>query len=231
MLDLQVLTPRAKHCLRCATNKPEHEFPEKPFDEAGDKAEWTQDEDLIICRKCLHERVNNKILLAGNEGIMREKSITDLELEHQRMPDQHKRADYKNRRGRVLHCNEFISRLRQVVPSLETGLIVRDGYMGVGLYLVKKDQTLDFVGGLHIHSPEFEILRLNKRRLIRGTIRGWRTILIRLFIKGAITEAQHDEAFGLPSAGGADLYQKEMYLARHARLGLPVQKGLRGEIA
>lgn len=106
-----------------------------------------------------------------------------------------------NREGRILHMNEFITRLRS------TGLYAWYSDKGgmartLGLYVSHNDKQ-KYIGFVQVpFMQEYEELHFDRYNVPLGSKRrGWRTVLLKLIENGVLTEQQAHEAFGEPQTG------------------------------
>jgi len=117
--------------------------------------------------------------------------------EHQWLkPEEYK--DEVERKGRIMHSSEFISRLRKAdIRCWYTGHLLPKR-----LTLKVQREGLDPEVGCWVQSgfmPELSIMRFNEQGVpLDEKFRGWRTCLLQLILKGIIKEEDAKRFFGKP---------------------------------
>lgn len=140
------------------------------------------------------------------------------------------------RTGKILHMNEFMSRLRRALPrGMKVWLTEKGGMQkSLGLYIghsgtLRPETCTHEVGKPHyvcfIQVPfmqEYEELFFDKYDVPLGPKRrGWRTILLKLIEQKVITEKAAHREFGEPSSGPASLrYREYLQYLRSRGIGL-----------
>ena len=126
-------------------------------------------------------------------------------------------ADAGARVGTIMHSSEFIGKLRKAgvkcwykphpMTRMVTLIIQRDSLPSeVGCWV-----QLGFM-------PELSVMSFDEHGVpLAEKYRGWRTCLLQLILKSALTEAQADEVFGKPKQTPAfSRYNETLYQFRRA---------------
>jgi hypothetical protein len=124
----------------------------------------------------------------------------------------------RNPRNSRIWLNDFIAKM-----EIRPGEWVSTGRVGVNAWLYDPAQgkrvaqhitTLQYPFG-----PEYSIMNFNKFNVpTQEKYRGWRTALLALIVKGAITEEEAERAFGPAVSPAAEFYLKSLYEFRNRRL-------------
>jgi hypothetical protein len=123
--------------------------------------------------------------------------------------------------GGVLDPREFIRRLKNMEPTL---LIEQGGYVNcvkVGIPTVDDDPASDTFNQviptwlgcgfpIDVRLPEFSSVINDKDGIPKREVRGWRTVLLRLILTGAVTYRQVKAEFGVPLGERGKLWREQM---------------------
>ena len=174
-------------------------------EEFDDLAQATRDEEhqeqlLDAMGLSLHEaNYLRTTMLSADEAVSaKSEEITRIKQHKGRRSDWEELADAKARMGRPMHHSEFISKLRQIVPSL----IVTDGRVRgtLSLMMVRSTPIKEvpdykgpektnfscpvYIGWIHSGDmPEYEIDLIDGFQCAIGQKRGWRTILLKMIVR------------------------------------------------
>jgi hypothetical protein len=128
------------------------------------------------------------------------------------------------RKGKVMHCLEFLERLQTIRPAFLSANI-RKGLTGLAVYNPKdivengtiRRQDWQYVCGVQVgYMWEYSVVWTDAHDLpLNEKWRGWRTVLLRLIQLGHVTEQQALEAFGEPTPAGAKRYLEQLYFWRN----------------
>jgi hypothetical protein len=125
--------------------------------------------------------------------------------------------------GRVMHCLDFLDKLNTIIPAYLSARIDK-GLCGLAVNKPCQDPTdpqkrIEWqyvcacqVGFMH----EYSTVYVDKRGLpLNEKWRGWRTVVLRLILKGFITEQQADQVFGLATGPAARRYREQLFEFRN----------------
>jgi hypothetical protein len=132
------------------------------------------------------------------------------------------------RKGKIMHCLEFLDRLCTIRPAYLSANI-RRGLTGLAVYHPKdvldpetggwKRVGWHYVCGVQAgYMWEYSVLNIDDHGLpTNEKWRGYRTVILRLIQSGHITEEQALKAFGEPSPAGAKRYLEQLYYWRNRK--------------
>ena len=132
-----------------------------------------------------------------------QKKIEPL-LERYRESDHSWFSDWNRRRGVMMHSSDLIFKLQQLNPHIfvQQQINFPDDW---GLY-AEVGGRIQYLSGLSKNwLTEFSYSIVDDRDLPVEERRGWRTVLVLLLLKGALTWKQVFETFGDPDDGWNDL--------------------------
>lgn len=129
------------------------------------------------------------------------------------------------RKGRIMHCLEFVDKLSTIRPAYLSANI-RKGLTGLAVYNPKDVRQEDgtfkrvdwqYVCGVQVgYMWEYSVVHIDDHGLpLNEKWRGWRTVLLRLIQLGHITEEQALQVFGEPTPAGAKRYLEQLYYWRN----------------
>lgn len=111
-------------------------------------------------------------------------------------PDEYNNVE--ERTGRVMHSSEFIKKLRSVGVRC---WYRTHGQQGKVTLMIQRKSLAPEVGcWVQLgNMPELSIMRFDEHGIpLDEAYRGWRTCLLQLILKSALTEKQAEEVFGKP---------------------------------
>lgn len=121
--------------------------------------------------------------------------------------------------GRVLWCNDFLEKLKSLLPGLMwiEGKIEGD----LSVYLVDHATELGYRYLWYIERgilPEFSLWEFDERDFpIREKKRGWRTPLLRCILAGLVYERDAEKVFGrAPEGLASQVWYQKLYEHRNA---------------
>jgi len=111
--------------------------------------------------------------------------------------------DWRRRKGEVMHSSDLIFRLQRLNPHIQVQSQVNfpDDW---GLYSTERARIQFLTGLPKGWLTEFSYALVDDRDLPTEERRGWRTVLVYLLLKGAITWEQVLAEFGEPQDGFND---------------------------
>ena len=121
-------------------------------------------------------------------------------LQQYRQSDHKEFKDFNRRRGECMHSSDLILRLQQLNPHIfvQQQINFPDDW---GLYSSAMGRIQFLTGVPKGWLSEFSYALVDERDLPVEERRGWRTILVYLLFKGALTWAQVISEFGEPQDG------------------------------
>jgi len=132
----------------------------------------------------------------------------------------------QTRKGRVMHCLEFLEKLQTILPAYLSAT-VRKGLCGLAVYkpyeTIVNGQTeridWQYVCGVQVgYCYEYSVLHFDSHGLpLNEKWRGWRTVLLRLIQKNYITEQQAEEVFGKATGPASRRYLEQLYYFRNRK--------------
>ena len=127
-----------------------------------------------------------------------EKKIEPL-LQTYRTSDHDWFRDFNRRKGECLHASDLIFRLQKLNPHI----IVQNqiNFPDWGLYIESMGRIRYLSGFGKAWLTEFSFCLTDERNLPTEHVKGWRTVLVELLCKGAITWKQVMAEFGDPKDG------------------------------
>lgn len=129
--------------------------------------------------------------------------------------------------GRTIHVSDLVKRVQRMNPNLVFQATVRDSSKA-GFYVRHKlpdgSMILKLVTGCENGwMPEFSVMvaRMEDRPTANATMetavshafeqtRGWRTVLVKLYVAGLVTEAQIEHEFHVSHGRSSALWQRQM---------------------
>lgn len=148
---------------------------------------------LILPKGMLDERPE---YLPSGEALERYKAEKiEPALDRYRLWDHNSFRDFHRRKGQVLHSSEFILRINRLNPDIfvEQQLNFPDEW---GFYLDMASGRVYLSGFPKGWMTEFSYCLVDERDLPTDEKRGWRTVLVRLMGRGALTWEQVESEFG-----------------------------------
>lgn len=126
-----------------------------------------------------------------------------------RMYQQEELLDEKSRMGRPMRDVDFLARLQEIAPAafvLGYGETSKGRYYVIGLRIwvpTDKGGSWCFISQVQTGvTPEFSIIRVDDHNVPSGfKYIGWRTVLLRAIIKGALSEEIVEKYFGDVTTG------------------------------
>lgn len=200
---------------------------------ASDKAPWEKDvwdktmNPLANCPEHLRQEVmeysrrRHGITSSQNlEELCRQKQLSSDMVKEYRFENQEEiTSEGPERVGRVMHCLDFLAKLNTIIPAYLSAN-VQKGLCGLAVKKAAQhpddpNQRVDWqyacacqVGYMH----EYSTVWVDKHGLpLNEKWRGWRTVILRLILKGLITEQQANQVFGEPTGPSARRYRQQLY--------------------
>ncbi len=206
-MPIGVVATERCYCQKCTAWKPEQDF------SLVARSQHKIGDENTLCQDCVDRLFKGR--LGRNEINAYIKEDRDRLLQRTRNPEFEEMTGLR-RLGHVMHSNEFLARLKKIVPNL----VIWPGKRGndLSLYRIFGDEV-DFIcwcGQKYL--PEFSIVEFNKDRQPINEIRGWRTVLIRVIKFDLLTEKQAEEEFGRPtSPQEARFWDRQLWWLRNDR--------------
>lgn len=200
---------------------------------ASDRAPWEKEvwdktmDTMAGCPAHLREEVSE--YARRRHGITSKQNLEELCRQKEMSSEMVKEYRFENqaeitsegpeRVGRVLHCLDFLDKLNTIMPAYLSSN-VQKGLCGLA---VKKsgpnpDNPKDIVDWQYVcavqvgYMHEYSTVWIDKHGLpLNEKWRGWRTVLLRLILKGFITEVQANQVFGESSGPSARRYREQLY--------------------
>jgi hypothetical protein len=155
----------------------------------------------------------------AREMMLREKEISDEQVERYQMEDQNHLTNAKARCVNPMSTDEFMRKLRNA------GLKCFTVYNGlpntVGLWCIPPKVTGRARYICYLRTPfmyEWSLLKLDDHNLPAGELRGWRTGLVELIKNDILTEWQAHQIFGNPSGNPCfRRYRESLWEIRHGK--------------
>jgi hypothetical protein len=153
----------------------------------------------------------------------REMNNNSAAVKAQRWEHQDDYRDDRARIGRVIPANEFISKIKELVPNL----FITDGRIVGDMAIFRiYPQPLERLGGRDFeylfYCPtglltEYSLYEFDTARdiAIREKLRGWRTVLLRLIKCGLLTEEICDREFGVALGPASSVWYRKLYEHRN----------------
>lgn len=195
------------YCNKCAAWKPETDF------SIVARAQSRVGDENALCLECVEKLLKSR--LGRNEINAYIKEDRERLLQRTRNPEFEEMTG-ERRLGHVMHSNEFIGRLKKILPNL----VVWPGLRGndLSLYRVYGEQVDFICWCAQRYLPEFSIVEFNKDRQPINEIRGWRTVLIRVIKFGLLSEQQVEKEFGRPTnPQEARFWDRQLFWLRNDR--------------
>jgi hypothetical protein len=170
-----------------------------------------------VANKRHHEKTSQQNI----EELFRQKEMSTEMVKQYKFyrQDADELGNDKLRRGRVMHCLEFLKRLQTIKPAYLSNT-VRKGLIGLAVWMPGEfGGEWKYACGVQFgYCHEYSSLHFDQHGLpLNEKWRGWRTVLLRLIHGGFITEQQADEAFG-PALGFASRrYREQLYCWRNRK--------------
>lgn len=193
---------------------------------------WTTADPLAGCTPQLRAEIaeysqkhHGKTSSQNIEELVRQKEMSNDMVKQYKFYNQDELRDGPARRGRVLHCLEFLKMLEQIRPAYLSANI-RKGLSGLAVYHPKDVKQEDgsikridwhYVCGVQVgFMYEYSVFYFDTHDLpLNEKWRGWRTVLLRLIQLGHVTEQQALEFFGEPTSAGSKRYLEQLYFWRN----------------
>lgn len=124
----------------------------------------------------------------------------------------------KVRLGHVLTDKEFITRLNKIAPAKYTGQT--HGLLRLSVLVpTENGGEWRFICGAQAgYVPEYSTMYFNEYGAPTSEMyRGWRTVLLRCILNGAISEAQATKEFGIPDGPQGRRYRETLYNFRNRK--------------
>lgn len=177
-----------------------------------------RDGHAVLCADCESSPV---MTTAEHTAALREKNYNSEATKAQRWENQDEYRCDEARIGRPMAHTEFLSVVRQLVPSLYVteGRII--GHLSIfrtypcpQTRLEGRDFEYLFYCPMGV-LPEYSIIEFNHLDVpVRETKRGWRTILLRLIKARLLNEETANKVFGRPEGIASAAYNRQLKQAR-----------------
>jgi hypothetical protein len=219
------------------TNVPDHVKRRLMGTSADSRAPWdtyTTADPLANCSPELkaeiseYSRKHHGATSSSNvEELCRQKEMSKEMVKEYQFYRQDELLDLPSRKGRVLHCLEFLKMLETIRPAYLSANIQK-GLTGLAVYHPKEMKGEDgiikrvdwhYVCGVQVgYMYEYSVLHVDERGLpLNEKWRGWRTVLLRLIQLGHVTEQQALEVFGEPTGIASRRYREQLYCFRNRK--------------
>ncbi len=194
---------------------------------------WRQADPLANCSPELKQEIaeysqkhHGKTSSSNIEELCRQKEMSKEMVKEYKFYNQDELTrDDATRKGRTLHCLEFLKQLETIRPAYLSANIQK-GLTGLAVYhpkdVVGEDgvaRRVDwhYVCGVQVgYMYEYSVLYVDDKGLpLNEKWRGWRTVLLRLIQLGHVTEEQALRVFGEPTPAGAKRYLEQLYFWRN----------------
>lgn len=207
-MPIGIVAGERLYCNFCGNWRPEQDF------SLVARAQAKAEDENASCLECVEKAYRARLGRSEIKDFVKEdrerllKRTRNLEFEQ---------MTGEKRLGRVMHSNEFLARLKKILPNVVVGPgAVNDD---LSIYRVFGEQV-DFVCYTNQgYLPEFSIVEFNKDKQPIHERRGWRTVLLRIIKFGLLTEKQVEKEFGRPSSPQeARFWERQLYWLRNDRI-------------
>jgi hypothetical protein len=165
-----------------------------------------------------------RLSTAEHTARLREMNYYSHAVKKQRWDHQEEYQNTFARFGTPMHHSDLLRRIKKLVPSLYVvdGRIVGD----LALYRTYDQPQPDLEGRTFRYLfyiptgllPEFSIYEFDERDIpVRETLRGWRTVLLRLIKSGLLTEAASDLEFGKATGEASTVWYRQLFEYRNRK--------------
>lgn len=167
----------------------------------------------------LEERRHDHSSSENEEELCRQREVNDGIAEQYRWVSPDEYEDLTARIGRVMHSNEFITRLRKVGVQCW----YRDHPLPGRITLLYSDRMAGKAPEVgcwvqHGYMPEFSIMRFDDHGVpLDERRRGWRTCLLQLILKGVISWYEVNQEFGEAKGPAAERYNTTLFSVHNDR--------------
>lgn len=175
--------------------------------------------------QCIDCQQQPRLSMAEHSARLKQMNFNSEAVKRQRHEDQEEWRKIDARRGRSMHCSDFLLKLHKLVPSL----FVKEGAIegDLALYQVEElpqekwgGKNYKYLGYTSFTSlPEYSLYEFDEKYdvMIRATEQGWRDVLLRFIRAGLLTEEQVDKEFGRPSGQGSVVWFKKLWSYRNLK--------------
>ena len=163
------------------------------------------------------------------EELCRQKELTRNSVKEYKFYRQDELTTEEGKKGRVMHCLEFLKILEKVRPAYMSANI-RKGLTGLAVYHPVDESDAEtgqmkrvdwhYVCAVQVGFMwEYSVLHVDPRTglPLNEKWRGWRTVLLRLIQQGHLTEQQALELFGPALGAPARRYNEQLYYWRNRK--------------
>lgn len=198
---------------RCFCNKCSEWKPETDFSIVA-RAQHKREDENCLCLECVDKLFRSRLGKSEINAYIKEDRAR--RLQRTRNPEFEEMTGVR-RLGRVMHSSEFLTKIKHVVPNLQTrpGGIQGD----ISLYRVIGEEIAYVCWLTEGYLPEFSLVKFNADMQPIREIRGWRTVLIRMIKVGLLTEQQAEKEFGRPTyPQEARFWERQLFWLRNDRI-------------
>jgi hypothetical protein len=172
------------------------------------------------------QKHHGKTSMQNVEELCRQKELTKESVKDYKFYKQDELTTEEGKKGRVLHCLEFLRMLETIIPAYLSAN-VRKGLTGLAVYhpkdvLNQETGLTERVNWQYVcacqvpYMWEYSVLHVDSHGLpLNERWRGWRTVLLRLIMSGHITEQQAEELFGKALGAPSRRYNEQLYAWRN----------------
>jgi hypothetical protein len=163
------------------------------------------------------------------EELCRQKELTRNSVKDYKFYRQDELTTEEGKKGRVLHCLEFLRMLEKIRPAYLSSN-VRKGLTGLAVYhpqdvLNQETGVIERVDWQYVcacqvpYMWEYSVLHIDPRTglPLNEKQRGWRTVLLRLIQSGHVTEQQALEVFGEAIGQASRRYREQLFFWRNRK--------------
>ena len=220
-------------------NIPEHITRRLMGTSADTRAPWetyTTADPLANCSEQLKQEISEysqkhhgRTSTQNVEELMRQKELTKESVKDYKFYKQDELMTEEGKKGRVMHCLEFLKILEKVRPAYMSANI-RKGLTGLAVYHPVDELDAEtgqmkrvdwhYVCAVQVGFMwEYSVLHVDPRTNLplNEKWRGWRTVLLRLIQQGHLTEQQALELFGPALGAPARRYNEQLFYWRNRK--------------
>lgn len=143
----------------------------------------------------LYESLEQASRLSAEEQLLKSFEETDKMLQVYRLDDHEELKNAEKRLGKPMSHTDLIRKVTRLNPAIWEEDSINDRNV-VGFYTSRNGVKTYLVAFEKGHLPEFSFILVDAADLPVKEKRGWRTVLLRLLAKNALTWAQVLEVFG-----------------------------------
>jgi hypothetical protein len=178
------------------------------------------EKDMLAYAQRRYEEADSLKSSQNQEELARQTELSTEASKSARWIKQDELRMHPSRMGKILTASEFISILQRKCKLncwYTDTVLAQTGFLALVVTNNTGTEAMAVCGVQPGAMPEYSVMYFDQHDCpTKERYRGWRTVLLKLILKGIITEEKAHAAFGRPDGPAARRYLEILYGARNA---------------